>query len=40
MSIKVVYNNFSDVCKHYAYGKKFLDEPEKIIGSLDEHVKR
>lgn len=22
MSIKVVYNKFSDVCKHYAFGKK------------------
>ena len=37
MSIKVVYNKFSDVCEHYAYGKKFLDEPQKIIDRLDEH---
>lgn len=37
MSIKVVYNKFSDVCEHYAYGKKFLDEPQKIIERLDEH---
>lgn len=37
MSIKVVYNKFSDVCKHYAFGKKFLDEPEKVIERLDEH---
>ena len=37
MSIKVVYNNFSDVCKYYTFGKKLLDEPEKIIDRLDEH---
>lgn len=37
MSIKVVYDKFSDVCKHYTFGKKFLDEPEKIIARLDEH---
>ena len=34
MSIKVVYNKFSDVCKHYTFGKKLLDEPEKIIDRL------
>lgn len=37
MSIKVVYNKFSDVCKHYTFGKKLLDEPQKIIDCLDEH---
>ena len=37
MSIKVVYDKFSDVCKHYSSGKKLLDEPEKIIARLDEH---
>ena len=37
MSIKVVYDNFSDVCKHYSFGKKLLDEPEKIIDRLNEH---
>lgn len=37
MSIKVVYDKFSDVCKHYAFGKKLLDEPQKIIERLDEH---
>ena len=37
MSIKVVYDKFSDVCKHYNFGKKLLDEPEKIIARLDEH---
>ena len=37
MSIKVVYDKFSDVCKHYNFGKKLLDEPEKIIDRLDEH---
>ena len=37
MSVKVVYDNFSDVCKHYTFGKKLLDEPEKIIDRLDEH---
>lgn len=37
MSIKVVYDNYSDVCKHYTFGKRFLDEPESIIDRLDEH---
>lgn len=37
MSIKVVYNKFSDVCKHYTFGKKLLELPEKIIDRLDEH---
>lgn len=37
MSIKVIYDSYSDVCKDYAYGKKFLDEPEKVIERLDEH---
>ncbi|VQD31518.1 Uncharacterised protein [Streptococcus pneumoniae] len=37
MSIKVIYSKFSDVCKYYTFGKKFLDEPAKIIECLDEH---
>ena len=37
MSIKVVYNKFSDVCKYYNSGKKLLDEPQKIIERLDKH---
>lgn len=37
MSIKVVYDSYSDVCKYYAYGKKFLDESEKVIERLNEH---
>lgn len=37
MSIKVVYDKFSDVCKHYSFGKKLLDEPEKIVDRLNEH---
>lgn len=37
MSIKVVYDNYSDVCKHYVYGKTLLDLPDKIIDRLDEH---
>lgn len=37
MSIKVVYDKFSDVCKYYNFGKKLLDEPAKIIERLDEH---
>lgn len=37
MSIKVIYDSYSDVCKDYAYGKKFLDEPEKVIERLNEH---
>ena len=37
MSIKVVYDKFSDVCEHYNFGKKLLDEPAKIIERLDEY---
>ena len=37
MSIKVIYDSYSDVCKDYAYGKKFLDESEKVIERLNEH---
>ena len=37
MSIKVIYDCYSDVCKDYAYGKKFLEEPDEIIERLDEH---
>lgn len=37
MSIKVIYDSYSDVCKDYAYGKKLLDEPAKIIDCLDEY---
>ena len=37
MSIKVIYDSYSDVCGDYAYGKKFLDEPEKVIEKLNEH---
>ena len=37
MSIKVIYNSYSDVCKGYALGKGFLELPEKIIDRLDEH---
>lgn len=37
MSIKVIYDSYSDVCKYYAFGKKLLDEPQKIIERLDEH---
>lgn len=37
MSIKVIYDSYSDVCGNYAYGKKLLDEPEKIIARLNEH---
>ena len=37
MSIKVVYDSYSDVCKYYAYGKKFLDESEKVIERLNEY---
>ena len=37
MSIKVIYSKFSDVCKYYTFGKKFLDESAKIIECLDEH---
>ena len=37
MSIKVIYDSYSDVCKDYVYGKRFLDEPDIIIEKLDEH---
>ena len=37
MSIKVIYDSYSDVCGDYAYGKRFLDEPEKVIEKLNEH---
>ena len=37
MSIKVIYDSYSDVCKDYVYGKRFLDEPEKVIEKLNEH---
>ena len=37
MSIKVIYDSYSDVCKDYAYGKKFLEEPDVIIERLDEY---
>lgn len=37
MSIKVIYDSYSDVCKDYVYGKSFLDLPDKIIERLDEH---
>ena len=37
MSIKVIYDSYSDVCKDYVYGKKFLDEPDIVIEKLDEH---
>ena len=36
MSIKVIYDSYSDVCGDYAYGKKFLDEPEIVIEKLNE----
>ena len=37
MSIKVIYDCYSDVCKDYVYGKRFLDEPDIVIEKLDEH---
>jgi len=37
MSIKVIYDSYSDICKDYVYGKRFLDEPEIIIKNLNEH---
>lgn len=37
MSIKVIYDRYSDVCKDYAYGKRFLDEPEIVIERLNDH---
>ena len=37
MSIKVIYDSYSDICKDYVYGKRFLDEPEIVINNLNEH---
>ena len=37
MSIKVIYDSYSDICKDYVYGKRFLDEPEIVIERLNEH---
>ena len=37
MSIKVIYDSYSDICKDYVYGKRFLDEPEKVIERLNRH---
>lgn len=37
MSIKVIYDSYSDVCKDYVYGKRFLDEPDIVIERLNEH---
>ena len=37
MSIKVIYDSYSDVCKDYVYVKKFLDEPDIVIERLNEH---
>lgn len=37
MSIKVIYDSYSDVCKDYVYGQRFLEEPEKVIERLDEY---
>ena len=37
MSIKVIYDSYSDICKDYVYGKRFLDEPDIVIEKLDEY---
>lgn len=37
MSIKVIYDSYSDICKDYVYGKRFLDEPEIVIERLNDH---
>ena len=37
MSIKVIYDSYSDICENYAYGKHFLDLPESVIERLDEY---
>ena len=37
MSIKVIYDSYSDICKDYVYGKRFLDEPDIVIERLNEH---
>ena len=34
MSIKVIYDSYSDVCKDYVYGKRFLDEPDIVIENV------
>ena len=37
MSIKVIYDSYSDIFKDYVYGKRFLDEPEIVIKNLNVH---
>lgn len=36
MSLKVVYNSYSELCGNYAYGQKLLDLPDEIIERIDE----
>lgn len=37
MSIKVVYNNYIEICEDYIYGKRFLDLPESIQSAINEY---
>lgn len=37
MSIKVIFDSYSDICRYYMYGRTLLDLPEKVIDRLNEH---
>ena len=37
MSIKVIFDSYSDICRYYMYGRSLLDLPEKVIDRLNEH---
>lgn len=36
MSIKVVYNSYSELCGSYSYGQKLLELPDEVIERIDE----
>lgn len=36
MSLKVVYNSYSELCGSYSYGQKLLELPDEVIERIDE----
>lgn len=36
MSLKVVYNSYSELCRRYSYGQKLLDLPDEVINRIDD----
>lgn len=36
MSLKVVYNSYSELCGNYVYGQRLLELPDEIIDRIDE----